>query len=133
MLPQTEQKCPAGGNRESAAGRDLGGDEGSRGTRGDAALRSPAERDGHRYRPGSRNPLQPARGLAAHPRALPSAQARRWDLQQSLQETPGPVICQEISALSDGQAGRVRLSACSFPRWALAVLERRCWKGRGWG
>lgn len=53
-------------------------------------------------------------GLAAHPRALPSAQARRWDLQQSLQETPGPVIRQEISALPDGQAGRVRVPAFSF-------------------
>lgn len=55
-------------------------------------------------------------------------QARRWDLQQSLQETPGPVVRQEISALSDGQAGRVRLSARSFPRggrwWALEGTKR---------
>lgn len=76
-----------------------------------ATARAPATR---------RSPLP---GLAAHPRTLPSAQARRWDLQQSLQETPGPVIRQEISALADGQAGRVRLSACSFPRWALVLLE----------
>lgn len=71
-------------------------------------------------------------GLAAHPRALSSAQARRWDLQQSLQETAGPVIRQEIFALPDGQAGRVRVSARSFPRWALVLPERRRLKGRGW-
>lgn len=73
------------------------------GTVATAAARAPAPRR-------SRLP-----GLAAHPRALPSAQARRWDLQQSLQETPGPVIRQEISALPDGQTGRVRVSALSFP------------------
>lgn len=38
-------------------------------------------------------------------------QARRWDLQQSLQETPGPAVRQEIPALPDGQAGRVRAAA----------------------
>uniref|UniRef100_A0A493TDZ4 Uncharacterized protein n=1 Tax=Anas platyrhynchos platyrhynchos TaxID=8840 RepID=A0A493TDZ4_ANAPP len=58
----------------------------------------------------------------------PEKRARRWDLQQSLQETPGPVVRQEISALSDGQAGRVRLSARSFPRggrwWALEGTKR---------
>uniref|UniRef100_A0A8C0TY02 Glucagon / GIP / secretin / VIP family domain-containing protein n=1 Tax=Cyanistes caeruleus TaxID=156563 RepID=A0A8C0TY02_CYACU len=30
-------------------------------------------------------------------------------------------------------ARKYLLSACSFPRWALVLLERRRWKGRGWG
>lgn len=122
LLPQTEQECPAGaepserGGEGSGWGRGVPGDAGRcrpppAGGEGWSTARAPATR---------RSPLP---GLAAHPRTLPSAQARRWDLQQSLQETPGPVIRQEISALADGQAGRVRLSACSFPRWALVLLE----------
>lgn len=58
-----------------AAGRGLGGDEGSRGTRGDAALRSPAGRDGHRRLPGFPHPAAAAsraspliRGLFPPPR-----------------------------------------------------------------
>lgn len=111
-------------------GEGSGWGPGVPGERGDAAPRSPAGRDGHRRRPGPAAAGRPRRS----PAGSSPAQARRWDLQQSLQETPGPVIRQEISALPDGQAGRVRLSACSFPRWALLVLlERGRCQGRGWG
>lgn len=60
-----------------------------------------------------RSPLQP--GPRRSPAGFPPAQARRRHLQQSLQEAAGAALRQEIPALSDGQAGRVRGCARCFP------------------
>lgn len=116
VLPQAGAEMPGqlGGEQVRRGGVWVG----TRGPGGRGEMPRSARRRGGTVTAAARAPA-PRRsrlpGLAAHPRALPSAQARRWDLQQSLQETPGPVIRQEISALPDGQAGRVRVSALSFP------------------